>query len=308
MRALITGITGFVGRYLQTYLLEQGIEVYGTSRKPQGDKSIYQINLYNEKDIFNMLHEVRPTHIFHLAGESNVKNSWLHVNEYFEANTITTIHLFEAVKKLREKVRIITIGSSEEYGAVNTVENITEETPINPVNPYGVSKAAISMLSKQYFQAFGLDVIHLRPFNHIGPGQRLGFVTSDFAYQIAKINKSIENEPVIKVGNLDAIRDFTDVRDIVKAYYLIALKGKSGEIYNICSGKGIKIMDILNILLSYSKIEIKKVIDHQKMRPIDVPSFIGANVKVFQDTGWKPKISINRSLLDIYKYWLDKIS
>jgi GDP-4-dehydro-6-deoxy-D-mannose reductase len=308
MRALITGITGFVGRYLQTYLLEQGIEVYGTSRKPQGDKSIYQINLYNEKDIFNMLHEVRPTHIFHLAGESNVKNSWLHVNEYFEANTITTIHLFEAVKKLREKVRIITIGSSEEYGAVNTVENITEETPINPVNPYGVSKAAISMLSKQYFQAFGLDVIHLRPFNHIGPGQRLGFVTSDFAYQIAKINKSIENEPVIKVGNLDAIRDFTDVRDIVKAYYLIALKGKSGEIYNICSGKGIKIMDILNILLSYSKIEIKKVIDHQKMRPIDVPSFIGSNVKVFQDTGWKPKISINRSLLDIYKYWLDKIS
>jgi GDP-4-dehydro-6-deoxy-D-mannose reductase len=308
MRALITGITGFVGRYLQTYLLEQGIEVYGTSRKPQGDKSIYQINLYNEKDIFNMLHEVRPTHIFHLAGESNVKNSWLHVNEYFEANTITTIHLFEAVKKLREKVRIITIGSSEEYGAVNTVENITEETPINPVNPYGVSKAAISMLSKQYFQAFGLDVIHLRPFNHIGPGQRLGFVTSDFAYQIAKINKSIENEPVIKVGNLDAIRDFTDVRDIVKAYYLIALKGKSGEIYNICSGKGIKIMDILNILLSYSKIEIKKVIDHQKMRPIDVPSFIGANVKVFQDTGWNPKISINRSLLDIYKYWLDKIS
>jgi GDP-4-dehydro-6-deoxy-D-mannose reductase len=308
MRALITGITGFVGRYLQTYLLEQGIEVYGTSRKPQGDRSIYQINLYNEKDIFNMLHEVRPTHIFHLAGESNVKNSWLHVNEYFEANTITTIHLFEAVKKLREKVRIITIGSSEEYGAVNTVENITEETPINPVNPYGVSKAAISMLSKQYFQAFGLDVIHLRPFNHIGPGQRLGFVTSDFAYQIAKINKSIENEPVIKVGNLDAIRDFTDVRDIVKAYYLIALKGKSGEIYNICSGKGIKIMDILNILLSYSKIEIKKEIDHQKMRPIDVPSFIGSNVKVFQDTGWKPKISINRSLLDIYKYWLDKIS
>jgi GDP-4-dehydro-6-deoxy-D-mannose reductase len=308
MRVLITGINGFVGHYLKTYLLEQGIEVFGTSRKAQGDQSIYPLNLYNEMDILNVLNKVRPTHIFHLAGESNVKKSWLHVKECFEANIHSTIHLFEAVKKFSEKVRIITIGSSEEYGAVNTVEKITEETPINPVNPYGVSKAAISMLSKQYFHAFGLNVIHLRPFNHIGPGQRLGFVTSDFAYQVAKINKEIEKDPVMKVGNLDAIRDFTDVRDIVKAYYLIALKGKSGEIYNICSGKGIKIMDILNILLSLSKIEIQKEMDQQKLRPMDVPAFIGANRKVYQDTGWKPKIPINRSLMDIYNYWLGKIS
>ncbi|PEE40655.1 GDP-mannose 4,6-dehydratase [Bacillus pseudomycoides] len=310
MKALITGITGFVGRYLQSTLIAEGAEVFGTSRQSNLCKNTYQLDLQKKNEIVSLLKKISPTHIFHLAGISNVKDSWSNVSKTIKANTIATINLLEAVKKLNKEIRVITIGSSEEYGKV-TLSNhskISETTLLNPLSPYGISKATISMLAKQqYYKGLGLNVIHVRPFNHIGPGQKLGFVTSDFAHQIALINNNNSNYNKIKVGNLESFRDFTDVRDIVRAYYMIALKGCSGEIYNVCSGTSTSIQEILNILLSFSNKKINIETDPDKMRPSDIPYFIGDYIKLKNLTGWEPKISINQSLQDIYQYWLSRL-
>ncbi|CAI8750595.1 GDP-mannose 4,6-dehydratase [Bacillus sp. IT-79MI2] len=309
MKALITGITGFVGRYLQSTLIEEGDEVFGTSRQPNICKNTYQLDLQKQDEIVSLLKKISPTHIFHLAGISNVRYSWSNVSQTIEANTIATINLLEAVKKLNKEIRVITIGSSEEYGkaTLSIHDTISETTLLNPLNPYGTSKAAVSMLVKQYYKGFDLDVIHVRPFNHIGPGQKLGFVTSDFAHQIALINNNNSNYNKIKVGNLESFRDFTDVRDIVRAYYMIALKGCAGEIYNVCSGTSTSIQEILNILLSFSNKKIAIETDPDKMRPSDIPYFIGNYTKIKDLTKWEPKISITQSLQDIYQYWFSKL-
>ncbi|MDF2082846.1 GDP-mannose 4,6-dehydratase [Bacillus pseudomycoides] len=306
MKALITGITGFVGRYLQNTLIVEGAEVFGTSRQSNVCKNIYQLDLQGQDEILSLLKKISPTHIFHLAGMSNVRDSWIHVSKTIETNTIGTINLLESVKKWGKETRVITIGSSEEYGkiSINNGRKITEKSLLNPLSPYGASKAIISMLIKQYHNGFGLDVMHIRPFNHIGPGQKLGFVTADFAHQIALINKSTTNCNKIKVGNLESLRDFTDVRDIVRAYYMIALKGRAGEIYNVCSGKSISIQQILNILLSFSSKKIAIELDPNKMRPSDIPYFIGDYTKIKKATGWEPKIPLKHSLQDIYEHWL----
>lgn len=305
MRALITGITGFVGYYLEKQLANQGIEVFGTSRKGSLGKNIYQLDLLDKNKIQNLLKEIKPTYVFHLAGESNVKNSWSNPSKTFEINTIGSANLLEAVYKVDNGIRVITIGSSEEYGKVNNLNKITEEMFINPSNPYGISKAAVGMLINQLQKGFGMNVIHLRPFNHIGPIQKQGFVTSDFAYQIALFTKGKLINKQMKVGNLDAVRDFTDVRDIVKAYYLIAIHGRPGEVYNVCSGKGYKIKEILDILLSFTdeKIEIK--IDSKNLRPQDSQFFIGDYTKLEKSTNWHPSIPLTESLHEIYNHWLN---
>ncbi|WP_440969550.1 GDP-mannose 4,6-dehydratase [Peribacillus frigoritolerans] len=305
MKALITGITGFVGYYLEKQLVDQGIEVFGTSRKVNLGKNIYQLDLLDKNKIQNILKEIKPTHVFHLAGESNVKNSWSNPSKTFEINTIGSANLLEAVYKVDNGIRVITIGSSEEYGKVNNLKKITEEMSINPSNPYGISKAAVGMLINQLQKGFGMDVIHLRPFNHIGPSQKQGFVTSDFAYQIALFTKGKLINKQMKVGNLDAVRDFTDVRDIVKAYYLIAIHGRAGEVYNVCSGKGYKIKEILDILLSFTDKTIEIKIDSQNLRPQDSQFFIGDYKKLEKSTNWNPSISLTESLNDIYNYWLN---
>lgn len=304
MRALITGITGFVGKYLEKHLILQGAEVFGTSRNSTMSNRYYTTDLSDNEDISRIIKKVKPTHIFHLAGFSNVKESWKNIKETFESNTMKTINLLDAVAKTDSDIRVITIGSSEEYGMVHNPESkIAEETSINPSNPYGMSKAAISQLIKQYHQSCGLDVVHLRPFNHIGPGQRLGFVTSDFAYQIAMTNKR-KTDKDIKVGNLEAVRDFTDVRDIVKAYYLIAQKGQAGEIYNVSSGKGTKIQAILDLIVSFSDAEVKIVRDKERLRPSDIPFYVGNNSKLKKITNWEPEITLHQSLKDIYDEWV----
>ncbi|MBO1578124.1 GDP-mannose 4,6-dehydratase [Bacillus sp. XF8] len=309
MKALITGVTGFVGHHLQSTLIAEGAEVFGTSRQSHLYKNIYQLDLQRQDEVVSLLKRISPTHIFHLAGMSNVKDSWANVSKTIEANTIGTINLLEAVKEVNKNIRVITIGSSEEYGKVitNNYSKISETTLLNPLSPYGTSKAAIGMLIKQYYKGFGLNVIHVRPFNHIGPGQKLGFVTSDFAHQIALINNGNTNCNKIKVGNLESFRDFTDVRDIVRAYYMIALKGCAGEIYNVCSGTSTSIQEILNILLSFSNKKIDIETNPDKMRPSDIPYFIGDYTKIKNLTEWEPKISIHQSLQDIYQYWLSTL-
>ncbi|MCS0674070.1 GDP-mannose 4,6-dehydratase [Cytobacillus firmus] len=305
MKALITGISGFVGQYLEQLLTLHSIPVIGTTRIKRKEKNWLPLDLLSEEQIVLLLKMVNPSHIFHLAGISNVKYSWSGRKDVMEANTIATINLLEAVKKVNKRIRVITIGSSEEYGRV-VKSKVSENEPLNPISPYGISKAAVSMLSQLYYMADNLNVIHVRPFNHIGPGQRLGFVTSDFANQIALINTAVLQSQKINIGNLDAIRDFTDVRDIAAAYYDIAVCGNAGEIYNVCSGKGTKIEEVLEIFLSFSKIPIEINKDKSKLRPSEIPVMIGNNEKLISKSNWKPKIALEKSLHDIYQYWLSK--
>ncbi|QFF97986.1 GDP-mannose 4,6 dehydratase [Psychrobacillus glaciei] len=308
MRALITGVMGFVGKYLAEHLLSQGIEVWGTSRMESpllrlknGNLKIVQNNLDSTDDIHNLLCSIKPNYIFHLAGQSNVKLSWEDKEGTFYANVNKTIFLLDACVKYQQenpRMRILTVGSSEEYGKVESSElPIKETTILRPMSPYGASKAAVSMLIQQYHKAHGLNVIHVRPFNHIGPGQSLGFVVPDFTKQLVQIEKG-EKEKVLKVGNLSAMRDFTDVRDIVEGYYELVLYGKLGEIYNICSGDGVSINEILNKLIELSSSNAIVEVCESKIRPIDIPNYIGENSKIKSDTDWIPKYEIIRTLED----------
>lgn len=304
MKALITGITGFVGKYLELFLKDKA-DVYGTSRFNRGEKHIFKVDLLSESEIMELIEKIKPTHIFHLAGLSNVKDSWEHKADFIHGNVIGTIHLLEAVRKVNDHIKVMTVGSSEEYGRIpDNLDKVSEETRLNPVSPYGISKCALSMLVNLYHKSYGLNVTHARPFNHIGPGQKLGFVTTDFAYQIAQINKGRTQEPIIRIGNLKSARDFTDVRDIVEAYYHIACFGKAGEAYNVCTGQGVNIQDIVEILISFSNKKINLVVDPSRIRVSDIPRLVGNPEKLFTLTGWQPKRKLEDTLRDIYDYWL----
>ncbi|MFC9599758.1 GDP-mannose 4,6-dehydratase [Peribacillus butanolivorans] len=305
MKALITGVTGFVGKHLEAFLQDKA-DVYGTSRVPRSQKHIYQLNLLSETESLKLIDNIKPTHIFHLAGLSNVKESWDDKVDFIEGNVIGTIHLLEAVRKVNDQIKVITVGSSEEYGILpEGIEKVREETPLQPINPYGISKCAISMLVKLYYKSYGLNVTHARPFNHIGPGQRLGFVTTDFAHQIALINKGLVKDCKINIGNLQIERDFTDVRDMVEAYYEIGRIGRAGEVYNVCSGRGVYIQDLLQILLSFSAKKIELVVDQNRMRVADIPRLVGDPGKLLDATGWKPERKLEDTLRDIYNEWLN---
>ncbi|MBE7681563.1 GDP-mannose 4,6-dehydratase [Paenibacillus sp. P13VS] len=309
-KALITGARGFVGNYLSQNLLRNGYEVWGGGRNVPSScvngVQMISLDLANKENISAIIRGINPDVIFHLSGQSSVKKSWEKVGETFQSNLIETINLFEEVGKYEgvEKIRIISIGSSEEYGPVSSYP-ITEESFTNPSNPYGISKLSISKLVSVYYK-LGVDIVHARPFNHIGPGQKIGFVTSDFAKQIAEINLGLR-EAVIRVGDLSSKRDFTDVRDIVDAYRLLDEKGISGEVYNICSGSSISIQEILDYLLSFSEKQIKVEVDPAKLRPSDIPIYYGSYEKLNKITRWRPNYKLKDSLSEIYNYWLTEL-
>ena len=304
MKALITGITGFVGNYLEDFLKDKA-DVYGTSRVNRSEEHIFKVDLLSESEIMELIEKIRPTHIFHLAGLSNVKDSWEHKADFIQGNVIGTIHLLEAVRKVDAQIKVMTVGSSEEYGRIpDNFDKVSEETRLNPVSPYGISKCAISMLVNLYHKSYGLNVIHARPFNHIGPGQKRGFVTTDFAYQIALINQGGTKDHQIRIGNLQTARDFTDVRDIVEAYYHIACFGKAGEAYNVCTGQSVCIQDILEMFIRFSNKKIDLVVDPSKIRVAEIPKLVGDPHKIFTLSGWRPKRKLEDTLRDIFDYWL----
>lgn len=313
MKAFITGVTGFVGGHLAEFLIGQGIEVWGAFRSE--DSPSFQsakwnpvpLNVMDEAALAACLNRIRPDIIFHLAGQSSVRVSWDRKIETFDANIMLTVRLLEAVRNSKAKdATVLTIGSSEEYGRAKPEDMpLSEDAPLRPINPYGISKAAVGQLAVMYAQTYGMRVIHVRPFNHIGPGQRPGFVTSDFAKQISEIEAGIK-PPVMEVGNLDAERDFLDVRDIVRAYYMIAIKGKSGDVYNVCSAVPVKIRSILEFFLSESKARIEVKQSEKLFRPVDFPRYIGSNQKITTELGWKPAIPLSDSLADVLAYWRKK--
>lgn len=309
MKVLITGVTGFVGNFLADYLIEKGIEVWGTTRSDK--KYIDTINgrkvrlirndLKSIDRINKVLSEINPDRVFHLSGQSNVRKSWSNVQETLLNNVNDTINLFDACKDYQEgypNFKLLTIGSSEEYGIpLNPNKPLSENTLLNPYNPYGTAKAAVSYLASQYQREYGLNVIHARPFNHIGVGQRKGFVVSDFIDQILKFENNFIDK--IKIGNLNISRDFTDVRDIVRGYDFIINQGVTGEVYNVCSQNTISIEEILNILISFSPKKVALEQDFNLFRKIDNPKIIGCNHKITQ-LGWKPYYTIEETLYEIY--------
>ncbi len=314
---LITGISGFAGSHLADYLLSlNDIEVFGTikwrSRLENIEHILDKIKLY-ECDIRDasaikyVLGEIKPDYIFHLAAQSYVPFSWRAPSETLMTNILGETNVFEAVRELKIDTRIQIAGSSEEYGLVYPEEiPIRETNPLRPLSPYGVSKVAQDLLGYQYFKSYGLKIVRTRAFNHTGPRRGEVFVSSNFARQIVEIEKK-KREPIIYVGNLEAIRDFLDVRDVARGYFLALEKGTPGEVYNIAAGKGIKIRDLLNKLLEFTKLNIKIVPDPARMRPSDVELLVGSNEKFRHATGWQPEIPFEKTIQDLLDYWRTKI-
>ncbi len=315
-RVLITGITGFAGSHLIEYLLDGGVEVYGTYRWRSKTENIDHIrhkitlmaaDIRDGYSIQKLVKDVKPDYCFHLAAQSFVLESWNSPLETLSTNILGTTNILEALRLECPNCRTLIAGSSEEYGLVNPDEiPIKESNPLRPMSPYGVSKVATDKLGCLYFMSYKLPVVVTRAFNHTGPRRGEVFVTSTFAKQIAEIEAG-RVPPILKVGNLEAERDFTDVRDMVKAYWLAVSKGVPGEVYNICSGAPVKIKKVLDILLSYTNKSISVSQDPSRMRPSDVPRLQGDCSKFKSKTGWLPMIPFERTLLDLLDYWRGKV-
>lgn len=317
MKALITGITGFVGSHLAEFLLARGdIEVYGLERWRSRTENIEAIkdklnliecDIRDASSVKKAIEKIRPDQIYHLAAQSFVPTSWSAPAETLTTNIIGELNIFESVRELGINPAILIAGSSEEYGLVHPHElPIKETNPLRPLSPYAVSKVGQDLLGYQYFMSYKLNIIRTRAFNHTGPRRGQVFVSSNFARQIVEIERGLK-EKVIEVGNLEAQRDFSDVRDIVRAYYLALEKGKAGEVYNICSGKAYKIRTVLDMLLGMTKVKIEVKIDSKRMRPSDVPILLGDNGYFSTATGWKPEIPFEKTLEDLLSWWRVKL-
>ena len=266
-----------------------------------------EADLTHREKIFSIIKKFKPDQVYHLAAQSSVSYSWEDPVETFRINVFGGINILEGLKIFCPECRILMACTAEEYGEADSPDKpVDEQFRIFPQNPYAISKSALDFLSSVYYGAYKLPVFTSRAFNHIGPGQSERFVCSDFARQIALI-ESGKQEPEIWVGNIQSERDFLDVRDAVKAYYFIINKGTAGQVYNVCSGRKLKISDLLDMLISFSKrSDIKVKIDPKKLRAIDVKSMYGDNSKLKNHTGWVPGYSIEMSLKDTLDYWREK--
>lgn len=310
-KVLITGATGFVGNHLIKQLLssEPPSEIYGTTRKeisPEDDSRVHfvQIDLLDKEAIVSFLKEIQPQEIYHLAAQSNVPQSIKDPISTFHANVDSQLNLLMALCELKMiETKVLVVSSAEVYGYIAPEYlPVDENTPHRPANPYAVSKIAQDYLGFQFNLSYNLPIVRVRPFNHVGPGQAPHFVMADFAKQVAEIEKGIK-EPLMRVGNMVARRDFTDVRDMVKLYPLLLEKGIPGEVYNAGSGKSHSVQEILDLLMVYANVDIKVEIDQAKMRASDVPNIVADITKVQKVTGWKPQIPFEQTVKDTLDYF-----
>lgn len=305
LNILITGITGFTGFYLREYVAEikKNANIVGVDKHTPTKEHNFEFikcDLLDLDNIKNIVKEVKPDYVFHLAGLMKSNNLEL----LYNVNVFGTINLLEGLKVIKEQVdpKILIVGSSAEYGVVKKNElPISENTPLRPITHYGVSKVAQDLLGYKYYVDYGLKIIRVRPFNLIGPGQSTDFVCSAFAKQISKITKG-NVKPEMFVGDLEPKRDFIDVRDAVKAYWKVLQTENYGEVYNIGSGKSYSMKEVLEILLSMTNRNIVVKTDAEKLKKTDVPNQVSDIGKIKGDTGWEPEISFEKSLSDIFKY------
>lgn len=315
MKALITGIGGFAGRHLTEYLQGRGDEVAGIENddreeiapfaKSHQNLKIFIGDLRDEHLLTKAIKQFKPDTIFHLAAQSSVRLSFENPLETFSVNIIGTLVLFETISKIDFPIKTLVITSSEIYGRLTPEEcPVSEDHPLRPINPYAVSKATVDLMAYQYCKAFGMPIYVVRAFSHSGPHQKTVAVLSDWAMQVAKIDLGI-SQPLIKVGNMAVVRDYTDVRDVVQAYAALVEKGTPGEPYNVCSGIGYRLSDLLEKYRGFTSKSIDVVIDKSRMRPVDIPILVGSNEKIKKDTGWSPTIPIDITLRDTFNFWRD---
>ncbi len=312
MRLLITGAAGFVGRHLATHLLAQAeAEVYGLDRPGRaevGDGALAGVrrvaaDLGDAAAVRQALATVRPDGIFHLAAQANVPLALADPAQTLVNNVLGQLHLLEAVAAECPAARVVVAGSAEVYGRVPLAEQpVDERAPFRPENPYAVSKVAQDALAYQYWASRGLAIVRLRPFNHIGPGQSDLYAASSFARQIAEAELG-QRPPLIQVGNLAAERDFTDVRDVVRGYYLAFLHAAPGEAYNLGSERAVSLQAILDGLLAASRVRVRVEVDPARLRPVDVPRIVANCARFRACTGWQPTIPLAQTLADTLDGW-----
>ena len=316
-RAFITGIAGFAGSHLAEHLLGMGLEVSGASLPAGGTANVdhlgdairlYPGDLSDAAWVRSVLAEVRPDYVFHLAAQAAVPTALAAPAQTLVNNIVGQLNLLEALRALSLSPRVLIIGSADEYGLVRPEElPIRETNPLRPNNPYAVSKIAQDFLGYQYFLSHGLPVVRLRPFNHIGPRQGPGFVVADFARQIAEAEAGLR-PPIVRVGNLTARRDFSDVRDIVRGYALALERGEPGEVYNLGSEQAWSIRQVLDTLLGLSRVPLAVEPDPARLRPSDVPVVVSDCSKFRAQTGWHTTYSLVASLRDILDYWREQVA
>ena len=312
MRLLVTGAGGFVGGHLVDFLRAEHpeVEIHGVVL-PQGGVSwraasgarVVEADLTEPAAAAAVVEEVQPEGILHLAGQSSVHLSWLDPAGTLRTNVLGIVHLLDAVRRQGLRPPVVVVGSAEEYGPVGPEEMpIREETPLRPASPYAVSKVAQGALALLYGPAGGLRVVLTRTFHHTGPGRGEAFAESSFARQLAEIEAG-RRPPVLKVGNLEAVRDFADVRDVVRGYWMLLEKGEGGVAYNVCTGRGRRIRDLLDVLLAASGARVEVRVDPERLRPSDVPAQIGDPSRLRAATGWEPRIPLERTLRDLLDDW-----
>jgi GDP-4-dehydro-6-deoxy-D-mannose reductase len=322
-KVLITGATGFVGRHLIHRLASSHKprpEIFGSCypERPEQcidlcaqfpDLKLLHLDLRSEDSVRAAVESVKPDSIFHLAAVSQVRLSWENRRETIETNLLGTLYLYEAVRKSSPKTRILFISSSDVYGCLAPKRRtFREEERGCAVSPYAFSKISSEILSEFYAATERLDIVIARPFPHTGPGQSADFVCGDWARQIALIEKQIGiRPPAMTVGNLAIQRDFSDVRDIIRAYILLMENGRRGEIYNVCSGRATSLQKILDILLSLSPAKIEVRVDPTKIRKTDIPFLAGSRQKIKKEAGWEPRIPLKKTLGDVLEYWRKKV-
>lgn len=307
-KALIIGGAGFVGPYLAEHLADDcRMEVYATKR-PHSQKvnvkaEMHDLDILDRENIVRLLYKVRPDYIFHLAAQSSAAAAWEDPALTIDVNVKGSVNVLEAVRCLPYKPRVLVVGSGEEYGHTAPGETpIAEDTRLRPGNLYAATKACQNMIAKIYADAYRMEIVMARAFNHIGPGQAPIYVISDFCRQVAEIEKGLR-ESIVSVGNIDSMRDFTDVRDVVRAYALLIQRGAAGETYNVGSGHAVAIREVLEMILTQTNTDIKLYTEPGRIRPADVAIIEADTGKLFKTVGWEKRIPLEQSIRETLEYW-----
>ncbi len=301
VKVLITGASGFVGGHLTTHLESCGDEVVGVDRIPHG------IDITDADAIRKLIGEIQPRAIYHLAGWADVGGSWKHPVEAFRVNAEGTLNVLSAAAEVGVE-RVLAVSSADVYGKVEPTElPLTEDSPLRPASPYAASKVAADYLGLQAWLGNGLPVLRVRAFNHLGPGQTDKFVAPAIASRIARAELG-DGSSVLPIGDLSARRDFTDVRDVVRAYRLLMEHGEAGEVYNVCSGVDLAVQDLADQLLAQARIPLRFETDPELLRPVEVPVLRGSYERLNAATGWEPEIPISQTLTDLLEDWRTRVA